>query len=145
MNVQYFVQGNFEKGECQISKFDKGEYMLKIVVGGQIDKDKIKKIVVDFAQDKATVDILGDLDAAMAMQNGEYDFYIGACNTGGGGALAMAIAILGLEKCATLSMPGKILSDEKMREEVESGKVAFGFTAQDADNVLSVILPLIIK
>ncbi len=119
--------------------------MVKIVVGGQIDKKRIRDIIVTYSGDKATVDVLGDLDAAMAMQTGQYDYYIGACNTGGGGALAMAIAILGLDQCATLSMPGKILSDEKIKEEVESGKIAFGFTAQDADNVLSVVLPLIIK
>ena len=118
---------------------------MKIVVGGQIDKKKIKDIIVNFAGDKVSVDVLGDLDAAMAMQAGQYDYYIGACNTGGGGALAMAIALLGMDQCATLSMPGKILSDEKIKEEVEKGKVAFGFTAQDADNVLSVVLPLIIK
>jgi hypothetical protein len=118
---------------------------MKIVVGGQLDKERIKKIITDFAGEKAIVDIQGDLDAALSMQAGTYDYYIGACNTGSGGALAMAIAILGLENCVTLSMPGKILSDEKMKEEVESGKIAFGFTAQDADNVLSVILPLIIK
>lgn len=119
--------------------------MIRIVVGGQIDKKRIKDIIVNFAGDKATVDVLGDLEAAMAISTGQYDYYIGACNTGGGGALAMAIAILGMEQCATLSMPGKILSNEKIKEEVESGKIAFGFTAQDADNVLSVVLPLIIK
>ena len=119
--------------------------MIKIVVGGQLDKDRIKKIITDYAGDRATVEIQGDLDAAMAMQAGQYDIYIGACNTGSGGALAMAIAILGLEQCVTLSRPGKILSNEEMKDEVESGKIAFGFTAQDADSVLSVILPLIIK
>jgi fructose-1,6-bisphosphatase/sedoheptulose 1,7-bisphosphatase-like protein len=125
--------------------FGKCESMIKIVVGGQLDKPRIKKIISEYAGDKAVVEVQGDLDAAMAMQAGQYDYYIGACNTGSGGALAMAIAILGMEKCVTLSMPGKILSDEKMKEEIESGKIAFGFTAQDADNVLSVILPLIIK
>jgi len=119
--------------------------MVRIVVGGQIDKDSIKKKIVAFGEDKVTVDVMGDLDGAMALQEGKYDYYVGACNTGGGGALAMAIAILGMEQCATLSMAGKILPDAKMKEEVEEGKVAFGFTAQDADQVLSVILPLLIK
>lgn len=119
--------------------------MIKIVVGGQIDKKRIQTYIQNYAGDKAVVDVLGDLDAAMAMQEGQYDYYVGACNTGGGGALAMAIALLGLENCATLSMPGKILSDEKMIMEIESGKTAFGFTAQDTEQVLSVILPLLIK
>ena len=44
----------------------------------------------------------------MAIKTGAADFYLGACNTGGGGALAMAIALLGMGQCATVSMPGNI-------------------------------------
>ena len=62
--------------------------MVRIVVGGQINKREIADFTCQFLGDKATVDVKGDLDAAMAMKAGQYDYYIGACNTGGGGALA---------------------------------------------------------
>ncbi|WP_245737383.1 DUF2620 family protein [Xenorhabdus japonica] len=62
----------------------------------------------------------------MAIKNGEADYYLGACNTGGGGALAIAIALIGLDQCATISMPGKILSDEEIITHVKAGKKAFG-------------------
>ena len=113
---------------------------MKIVVGGQIDKEDIAAIVKKELGDQAEVTVKGDLDATMGMKAGTYDYYVGACNTGGGGALAMALAILGKAKCATLPMPGKIRSDEEIRQEVKDGKVAFGFTAQHKEAVLPVLL-----
>lgn len=118
--------------------------MIKIVIGGQIDKDVIAEEVKKLGGDKVTVDIKNDLDAAMALKNGEYDYYIGACNTGGGGALAMAIALVGSDKTSTISMPGSIKSDDFIKNEVRSGKKAFGFTAQHAENVLPVLVKEII-
>ena len=79
----------------------------------------------------------------MATKAGQYVYYIGACITGGGGALAMAIALLGAVKCATISMPGKIIPDEEIVQAVESGKIAFGFTAQHMEEVLPVLLTAI--
>lgn len=119
--------------------------MIKIVVGGQINKDEIANLVRKLTTGHASVDVKNDLDAAMAMKNGMYDYYVGACNTGGGGALAMAIALVGSDLCATISMPGKIFSDETIVGEVKKGKKAFGFTAQHAENVLPVLLNAILK
>ena len=59
--------------------------MVRIVVGGQINKQEICAFTKEFCGSAATVDVKNDLDAAMAMQMGQYDYYIGACNTGGGG------------------------------------------------------------
>ena len=83
--------------------------MVRIVVGGQINKQEICAFTKEFCGSAATVDVKNDLDAAMAMQMGQYDYYIGACNTGGGGALALAMALLGAGICQTISMPGKML------------------------------------
>lgn len=76
----------------------------------------------------------------MAIKTGMADIYLGACNTGGGGALAMAIALLGMGECATISMPGHIKSEEEIKAEVEAGKKAYGFTAQHAEEVVPIIL-----
>ena len=113
---------------------------MRIVVGGQIDKEEIAAIVKAELGDQAEVTVKGDLDAVMGMKAGSYDYYVGACNTGGGGALAMALALLGKNSCATVSMPGKIKSNEEIEQEVQAGKVAFGFTAQHKDEVLPVLL-----
>lgn len=113
---------------------------MKVVVGGQIDKQKIADLASSIGGDQISVTILGDIKAAMEVKNGNADYYIGACNTGGGGALAMAIAILGMNNCATLSMPGCIKNDDEITNEVATGKKAFGFTAQHIDMVVPVLI-----
>lgn len=114
--------------------------MIKIVVGGQIDKKELASLIEEYGEEKVEVDVKSDLDAAMDIKNDKADYYFGACNTGGGGALAMAIAMLGRGKTASVSMPGNIMSDEEIKEEVKSGKKAFGFTAQHKDRVVPVIM-----
>lgn len=119
--------------------------MKRIVVGGQIDKQDIARDIARLSNGQCHVDVKSDLDAAMAIQAGSYDYYIGACNTGGGGALAMAIAMLGPDKCSTVSMPGSIKDDAFIRAEFQKGKIAFGFTAQHRERVLPVLIEEIMK
>lgn len=114
--------------------------MKKIVVGGQIDKEEVKALVLQYGLPEDSVEVKSDLDAAMAIKSGTADYYIGACNTGGGGALAMALALLGRDNCVTVSMPGKIMSEEEIRENVRNGKKAFGFTAQHKNDVVPIIM-----
>jgi hypothetical protein len=115
--------------------------MLSIVVGGQISKDEILKFIQEYLKDiELKIIIKGDLDAVNLVKKGEYQYYVGACNTGGGGALAMAMALLGRNKCQTISMPGKVYADEDIRNAVNEGKIAFGFTAQHFKQVLPVLL-----
>lgn len=119
--------------------------MIRIVVGGQINKQEIAEHVKKIMGGNAVVEIRGDLDAALAIQAGTYDYYLGACNTGGGGALAMAIALIGADKCTTVSVPGKVLTDEEIAEAVQNGKKAFGFTAQHANHIVPVLMKEIMK
>ena len=117
---------------------------MKIVVGGQINKQEIHDYIQKyFGEGNVELAVKNDLDAVMAMQAGQFDYYIGACNTGGGGALAMAMALLGAGACKTISMPGKILSDEEIIQAVNEGKTAFGFTSQHMEQVLPVWLKAI--
>jgi len=37
-------------------------------------------------------------------------------------------------------MPGKLMTDEKIRENINSGKKAFGFTAQHKETVIPIIM-----
>ncbi|MBL1227942.1 DUF2620 domain-containing protein [Enterococcus sp. BWB1-3] len=119
--------------------------MKKIVVGGQIDKAEVQTLVEKYAAGKFTSEVKSDLDAAMAIKSGQADFYLGACNTGGGGALAMALALLGRENCETVSMPGKIMDEEDIRQSIRNGKKAFGFTAQHKEIVVPILMDELIK
>lgn len=56
----------------------------------------------------------------------------------------MAIALLGMANCATVSMPGHIKTEAEIKAEVDAGKKAFGFTAQHAEEVIPVILKYIL-
>lgn len=110
---------------------------MKIVVGGQMGKEEIRDLAVNIAGDRAEVVIEDDIAAAMEIKNGTADLYLGACMTGGGGALAMAIAILGYQACQTLT------SDEEsvIIKAVEKGIRVFGFTPA----MSKIVVPLILK
>jgi len=90
--------------------------------------------------ERVTVKVMGDIQAAMEVKNGTADYYIGACNTGGGGALSMAMALVGHSLCSTLSMPGNIKSNEYIAAEVAAGKKAFGMTGQHIHMVIPVLM-----
>lgn len=111
---------------------------MRIVVGGQIDKESVAKILKDEIPD-ALISIKSDVEAAMDMKLGKFDYYFGACNTGGGGALALAIAILGSDKCLTVSSPGHMLSEEEIKQAILNGKIAFGFTPNCAKSSIEII------
>lgn len=117
--------------------------MVRIVVGGQIDKDVVAKLVAKYGGDNVSIAIKSDIEAAMAIKTNQADYYFGACHTGGGGALAMAIALLGMNLCATVSMPGMMKSEQEIIQEINSGKKAFGFTPQHAEQVIKTIMQVI--
>jgi hypothetical protein len=109
---------------------------MKIVIGGQMGKNEIKQIVLETAGADTQVEIKDDISAAMDIKSGNADLYLGACMTGGGGALAMAIAILGYGNCQALS------SDDEnvIKEAIRKGVKAFGFTPTLAKSVIPLIL-----
>ena len=117
---------------------------MNVAVGGAIDKQKLEAELLRLGQGKVAVKVLSDIEAAMAVKSGTADYYFGACATGGGGALAMAIALLGHARCVTVSMPGRPPEPEAVKEAVDSGKVAFGFTNDHIEQAVGLILPLLL-
>jgi Protein of unknown function DUF2620 len=67
-----------------------------------------------------------DLKAAQMVAGGELDYVVGVCESGGGAALAIPIAILGAERCVNLSKLGRSASAEEIAGYVAGGRVAFG-------------------
>ncbi|WP_409271287.1 DUF2620 domain-containing protein [Neobacillus sp. SCS-31] len=115
---------------------------MKIVIGGQVDKKEIESLVKSFDSSITTM-VKSDLEAAMAVKTGQADYYLGACHTGGGGALAMAIALLGKPNCETVSMPGRKPVEANVIQAVNEGKIAFGFTADHKEQAVPMILAAI--
>ncbi|MEC5425217.1 DUF2620 domain-containing protein [Virgibacillus sp. C22-A2] len=112
---------------------------MKIVIGGQVEKKGIEALIKEIDPSIETV-VKSDLDAAMEIKTGKADYYLGACHTGGGGALAMAIAMIGRSQCETVSMPGKKPQVSKVEEAVSSGKKAFGFTGDHMETAVPMII-----
>lgn len=115
--------------------------MVKIAVGGQMEKQKISDLVKQHSDDEFEVFIKSDIEAALMVKNGNADYYFGCCATGGGGSLAGAIAILGYSKCTSISMPGKPPKEKDIIDKLDKGIKAFGFT----DNHVNLAVPLLIE
>lgn len=85
--------------------------------------------------------ILSDMDAAMKVKSGELDYYIGACNTGAGAALAMAIAIIGYNESCTIAKPSFQAKEDEIKKFISEGKVAFGLSIEHVEHAI----PMLIK
>ncbi|WDV44390.1 DUF2620 domain-containing protein [Clostridiaceae bacterium M8S5] len=118
---------------------------MKIVVGGQVEKQKIADLIKEIGGDSVQVDIKTDLQAASDVKMGKADYYFGACHTGGGGALSMAMALLTRAKCETVSMPGKAPKKENVVKAIEQGKIAFGFTGDHYELAVPMLMEEILK
>lgn len=114
--------------------------MIRVNVGG-LAAQEIRDLVAQIGGDQVEVRVVADIVGAKEVAQGKADYYLGACATGAGGALAMAIAILGYTSCFTASTAGKPPKEDEILKAVNSGKKAFGFTS---DHVKSVV-PLIVK
>ena len=76
--------------------------MIRINVGG-LAAQEIRDLAAEIGRDAVDVKVTTDIAGAKEVAQGQADYYLGACATGGGGALAMAIAILGFSNCFTAS------------------------------------------
>ena len=114
--------------------------MLKIVVGGQLSKEEVVAAVKAAGGDRVTVEKKTDMAAAMDRKSGAADYYLGCCQTGGGGSLAMAIALCGYGQCVTLASPGKTMPPAEIAAQVQSGKTCFGFVPE---SISTVVPPLV--
>lgn len=113
--------------------------MIRINVGG-LAAQEIADLVAEIGGDEVDARVGSDIAGAQEVAQGIASYYLGACATGGGGALSMAIAILGYANCFTASTAGRPPKEKEIWEAVESGKQAFGFST---DHV-GLAVPLII-
>lgn len=118
---------------------------MKIVVGGALNKRENKELIEKYGEGRVEVQIMQDIQAAIALKNGQADYYFGSCQTGAGGALGMAIAMNGMDQCITVAMVGRILKDDEILKAVQNGKKAFGFVPEAAAGVIPVIMKGILK
>ena len=117
--------------------------MIKIAIGGQLSKSEIKEAIEKSGREDVTAEIFTDMNAAKKVKSGEFDYYIGACQSGAGGALGMAYGILGRDKCVTIGMAGRPPKENKVQEAIDKGAKAFGFTSDQVDPAVPLLMKLL--
>ena len=118
--------------------------MIRIVVAG-VGKEQILKLVQAHAPDRVQAVVKSDLEAALAVKGGKADYYIGACFSGAGGALAVATGLLGSAQVARLSGTGAAPKREDVQQAVHSGKRAFGLATNHIDIVVPILLDSLLE
>lgn len=113
--------------------------MLRVAVSG-IAKLEIARAVQGAGGDRVVVAVLSDFEAAKAVKEGRADVMIGSCATGQGGALAMAIALLGRERCLPVASAGRAPRVEEVRAKAATGAVAFGVVPEAVEAVIPALV-----
>lgn len=88
----------------------------------------------------ATVKGVSDYEAAMKLRAGQVDLGIGVCQSGAGGALAVARALLGNDLCLQVSSPSRPPQAEEIRGAIQEGRKAFGIALSHIEVAVPLIL-----
>jgi hypothetical protein len=113
---------------------------LRIVAAGLGSRDTFR-ILQQYSSDGIEARVTSDFEGARAVQRGDADYYLGSCYSGQGGALAAAIATLGLASTSMVGTPGRGVDQAKVEAAVARGVRAFGMT-QDQ---IAAAVPFIVR
>lgn len=113
---------------------------VRIVAAG-VDAPTMARLAQDAGGGRVEAAALGDMQGARLVKKGQADYYLGTCWSGGGGALAAATAILGVNQVGIVGTPGMVVTEERVRNMVGEGRIAFGFAYEQTTTAI----PLIVK
>jgi hypothetical protein len=117
--------------------------MIKVAVCG-MGKEKMARLINESGDGEVVAEITSDFEAAMSVQQGKVDYYMGACQSGAGGALAVATGLLGPAKVVRLSGVGSAgVTPDQIEEALENGKLAFGVSHSHIDSAVPTIVEAI--
>ncbi|CAH0524900.1 DUF2620 domain-containing protein [Vibrio hippocampi] len=112
--------------------------MKSIAIVG-LQREQIKDEIEKTSPGTFLCHIMNDMEAAMKVKAGEIDYYIGACNTGAGAALSMAIAIIGFNESCTIAKPSIQAKEDEVRKFISEGKKAFGLSVEHVDHAVPML------
>ncbi|WP_413111594.1 DUF2620 domain-containing protein [Thaumasiovibrio sp. DFM-14] len=112
--------------------------MKKIAIAG-LQREQIRDQIEATAPNTFECHIMTDIDAAMKVKSGEMDYFIGCCNTGAGGALAMAIAIIGFNQSCTIAKPSIQAKVDEVKQFINEGRVAFGLSVEHVEHAVPLL------
>jgi hypothetical protein len=119
--------------------------VIRIAVCG-MGRERIAKVAREAGGDNVEMLPLTDFEAANAVKTGKADYYIGACQSGAGGALAVANALLGPSLVTRLTGPGGGAPDQRqVAASLEEGKKAFGIVHTQIDVAVPAIIGAVLS
>ena len=112
---------------------------MKIAIGGM--KKEEMKAAIKSMDNTIEVILSNDMQAITLLKNGDVDYYFGACESGGGAAIAILIGALGYSQCGIVCKNSETPTEKKIAKVVDSGKIVFGM----AHDKIDVTVPILIK
>lgn len=116
---------------------------MRIAVSG-IGRERMLKVLEEQGGGRVAISVHSDIEAVNAVKTGSADYYLGACMSGAGGALAIATAMLGPRVAVRVSGLGTAPDVARIRAEVDGGARAFGMAAAHIELVVPMILDAIL-
>lgn len=116
---------------------------MRIAIGG-MQKNEMEQEILKICPD-AELTITNDMKAASMMKKGEIDYYVGACESGGGSAISILIGLMGYSKCCTVCKNGGKPKQEEIEKFVKEGKVCFGMSVSQIDITVPVLMKVLME
>lgn len=116
--------------------------MKSVAIAG-LQREQIKDEIEKTSPGTFECHIMNDMDAAMKVKAGEIDYYIGACNTGAGAALSMAIAIIGFNESCTIAKPSIQAKEDEIKRFISEGKKAFGLSIEHVEHAVPMLTKIL--
>ena len=91
------------------------------------------------------ISVIGFLLFPSMIKKGEVDYYIGACESGGGSAISILIGLVGYNKCCTVCKNGGTPKKEEIEKFVNDGKVCFGMAVSQLDITVPVLMKVLME
>lgn len=111
---------------------------MKIAIGG-MQKNEME-LAVKKADPQIETIITNDLNASKLLKLGEADYYLGACESGGGSAISILIGLIGYSKCVTVCKNGQRPNKEEIIKAVNDGKICFGMTVSSINDTVPILI-----
>ncbi len=116
---------------------------MKIAIGG-LKKPEMEAAIKRACPDIETV-ITTDMGAIPMLKNGEVDYYVGGCESGGGAAIAILIGMIGYSKCCTVCKNGGKPNKDEMKKFIDEGKIVFGMTVAMIDETVPLLVEAVLE
>jgi len=116
-----------------------------VLIASGIAKAAIAKAAQKEGGASVEVQTMSDMQGAQAVKQGKADYFIGSCGTGQGGALSLAIAVLGAQNCVMLTNRGRMLTPTEITEKASGAYQAFGLNADQAEKGAEVLVKALLN